>query len=297
MPSKFDLKLWATVMLVSAGAAVPPGQSAHAAEPDQSSTGAAESAYPLQSGADQHFYLRGDFGVGDLDLGRVSQSEITSNGGTFLSHAIDDTTFLGVGVGLQFGKHFRSDLTGEYRAAADLSALDNLAGDLLLGDGTVDGALQANTHYRARLMSYVGLLNAYVDLFHWSGFTPYVGAGAGFAHNKVMGLRTTSTATFTDANTGEVTVQNTTGTSRSHSQTNFAWALMAGTSYDISPNAKLDLGYRYLNLGSGVALASSLINCDCGTVGGPLEGTDLASHEFRIGLRWAFEAPWPGDGN
>lgn len=294
MLSKLGLQACGAAVLVSAIAVSPVRFSPAAAEPSTAPGDAAPVAYQPISGSEQHFYIRGDFGNGDLDLGRVAQSEITSNGGTFLSQSIGDTTFLGLGIGLQFNKQLRADLTAEYRGAADVRALDNLAGDLLLGDGTLDGALQANTRYAGRLTSYVGLLNGYVDLFNWQGFTPYIGAGAGFAHNRVTDLRTKSTATFTDASTGEVTVQNTTGTSRANGQTNFAWALMAGTAYDLNPNAKLDIGYRYLNLGSGVAMASSIINCDCGTVGGPLQGSDLDSHEFRIGLRWAFSSSLSG---
>ena len=33
---------------------------------------------------------------------------------------------------------------------------------------------------------------------------------------------------------------------------------MAGASYDLSTNAKLDLGYRYINLGSGGAAMTGL---------------------------------------
>ena len=61
---------------------------------------------------------------------------------------------------------------------------------------------------------------------------------------------------------------------------------MAGTSYDLSPNAKLDLGYRYLNMGSGTTVSTSLLDCTCGTVGQPLKIADLDAHEFRVGVRW-----------
>ncbi len=33
-------------------------------------------------------------------------------------------------------------------------------------------------------------------------------------------------------------------------RTNFSFALMSGIAYDIAPHLKLDIGYRYLNMGS-----------------------------------------------
>jgi opacity protein-like surface antigen len=100
-------------------------------------------------------------------------------------------------------------------------------------------------------------------------------------------LTTLSSATFTETATGAQTTAVSNGLSSSKSQTNLAWALMAGTSYDLSQAAKLDLGYRYLNLGSGIAASSDLLNCTCGTVGAPLKMSDLHAHEFRVGVRWA----------
>ena len=35
-----------------------------------------------------------------------------------------------------------------------------------------------------------------------------------------------------------------------HTNTNFAWALYAGTSYDVTPQVTFDLSYRYANLGN-----------------------------------------------
>ena len=53
---------------------------------------------------------------------------------------------------------------------------------------------------------------------------------------------------------------------------NFAWALMAGAAYDIYDHTKLEIGYRYLNLGriSGVS-------------------TTLNSQEVRAGIRYMID--------
>ncbi len=60
----------------------------------------------------------------------------------------------------------------------------------------------------------------------------------------------------------------------------FAWALMAGVSYAITPELALDLGYRYINLG---------------TINGIQDATGnsytkvIDAHEARIGLRYLFD--------
>jgi opacity protein-like surface antigen len=289
MTSFFDNRR-AALLLCAISLAVP------AAAPMAQDTGAttvsqADGVGALMSETDGAVYVRGDIGVGQLEIGDLSQSDVAANGGSFLSHSVDDTFYIGLGIGLQLNRNIRVDATGEYRGTVDVKALDNLTGDLLLGDGTVDGRLQSNTLYEGNLSSYVGLLNGYVDLMSWNGFTPYLGAGIGLAHNRMTGTTFSANATFTDAVTGDIVSHQSNGTSVPQGQTNVAWALMAGTSYDISSNAKLDVGYRYLNLGSGVALSTDLLNCTCGTIAAPLTGDDLDSHEVRIGLRWELDPP------
>lgn len=243
-------------------------------------------AFRAKSPVHRNFYVRGDAGVGRYSIGSISQEDLAANGGSFISQSLADTMIISAGIGTQVSPRFRLDLTGEYRSTSQLRAMDNVTAELI----GPDGSLQANTIYEGNLASYVGLLNAYVDLFNWRGFTPYVGGGLGFAHHKTTGFTTSSSSTFIDATTGIPTIQLTRGIASPHSQTNFAWALMAGTSYDLSANAKLDLGYRYINLGSGIAVSTGLIDCTCGTTGQPLKLSDISAHELRIGIRWSFGA-------
>ena len=68
---------------------------------------------------------------------------------------------------------------------------------------------------------------------------------------------------------------------------------MAGLSFDVTQNLKLDLGYRYLDYGKFTSGTSH-----CLTLGPPpgfscgngsyvvYSKNDLASNDFRIGLRW-----------
>ena len=233
-----------------------------------------------QPASHRSLYVRGDLGIGRYSFGGFSQEELATNAGSFISQSIGDTVIIGAGFGMQINQRFRLDLTGEYRSMAQIKGMDNVTAEIVGPDGTV----QVNTIYQGNLTSYVGLLNGYLDLFNWRGFTPYVGAGIGFAHHKMADFTTASSATFTEAATGDQLVQLSNGTARPNSQTNLAWALMAGTSYDLSPNAKLDLGYRYINLGSGISTMTGLIDCTCGTTGQPLKLSDLDAHEFRVGM-------------
>lgn len=237
----------------------------------------------------RHYYVRGDVGVARHSLGALSQAELAENGGSFISKSIEDAALVGAGFGWQVNRHLRFDFTGEYRARTGIAALDNLKATI----ANPDGDLIANTHYTGNLSAIVGLLNGYIDLATWRGITPYVGGGIGFARTSMSGFTTMSAATFTDATSGEFSTQLSSGTGGAKSEINLAWALMAGISVDIGNRAKLDLGYRYLNLGSNLAATTGLLDCVCGPVGQPLKVADLDAHEFRVGIRVPLNDPAP----
>ena len=72
-------------------------------------------------------------------------------------------------------------------------------------------------------------------------------------------------------------------------------AAMAGVSYAVTPNLKLELGYRYLNMGDAT---SGFINC-VNSNGCVVEKHkySLESQDIRLGMRWligdATPAPAP----
>lgn len=146
----------------------------------------------------------------------------------------------------------------------------------------------------------VFLANAYIDLGTFAGVTPYVGAGAGFSYGStqgsynwynvsdgsVYGPTLSPVAGYpltqihydnmgnriptTPVNYG---VQNRAQVTRANTWA-FAWALMAGFSYDLTARAKLDVGYRYLNMGN------------------PSKGPGskaLTSNEVRVGFRYLID--------
>ena len=136
-----------------------------------------------------------------------------------------------------------------------------------LTEGTCTGT------YRASLSNYDVLVNGYVDLGHWYGFTPYVGAGLGLSFGHYS---TFSTYKQADNSSYSIIITNPITSVANHidfdrssggNYANFAFALMAGVAYDIYPHTKIDIGYRYLHLGSVL-------------------GQELVTQEARVGLRY-----------
>jgi opacity protein-like surface antigen len=254
------------------------------------------------------FYLRGDVGAGinatSLDLENQPNPIAVGVSSGFLSphssQAFNNTTLsssgiVDVGVGYAFNPWFRVDGTLEYRGGANLQSLYTLND---LNSPAYGGPLQYADFYRANVSSFVGLINGYVNLGTYWGLSPFIGAGVGFANNAVSG--------FTDQGFG-YSIFGSTGPAGGYfsnrSKTGFAWALMAGLDFAITPNLRLELGYRYLSYGS-VATGGS--NCLAGTLGGIFSSQNcnggvpnhvasrntLASNDIRIGLIWMLgEAP------
>jgi opacity protein-like surface antigen len=252
------------------------------------------------------WYLRGDVGIGmnaatpslavapdPLAAGILDGSLDTAATNNFFNPTISSSGIFDFGVGYQFNSWFRADVTEEYRGGAAFQTLEVLNEPNIVAGNT--STQQYADFYRANLSSYVTMLNGYADLGTWYGVTPYVGAGLGFAYNKLFGMTDTGTA-FTQGVLSPVG-----GYLSDGGKWNLAWGLMAGLSFDVTENLKLDLGYRYLDYGK---FTSGISHCLNGTgigTGFSCQGysvyskNELASNDFRIGLRWMLgeEAPPP----
>ena len=191
-----------------------------------------------------------------------------------------------LGVGYQFNRWIRGDLTAEVRNQATYlrnSTYTYTSNAVLPGPRPVQLDVSEDTKQRDYLM----MANVYVDIPVHARFTPYIGFGLGLvAHD----INRQYSETQTD-NTVLPGTQIFTGSNKSrHTQYELAWALMAGTTIDLTTGTSLDIGYRYLHLDGGSITnnrpsspaAADLIQ------GGEsnLKIGNQDVHEIRAGLRW-----------
>ncbi|CAD5248152.1 Opacity protein [Bosea sp. 62] len=225
-------------------------------------------------------YLRGDIGVGVTNFGKYEQEDVRQANGTWPAKEDRSTSFFGgVGIGYRFNNWFRVDGTFEYRGGGSFGATDQVD----LGGGTV-----LHNTYKGSISSMVALFNAYVDLGTWNCLTPYIGAGIGYASNRIHGV--TDQGVMSTLNPGGWGPgYSTLGTANAGTKSGVAWALMAGVGYEVNKNLTLEVGYRYLNLGD--AQSGRLVNAYGGQVQGPLKIKDIDSHDIKIGMRWNFGEP------
>jgi opacity protein-like surface antigen len=248
------------------------------------------------------WYLRGDIGIGALDARNFEYSDRPA-GLSFENKDFQQQIFGGIGIGYQVNSWLRFDVTGEYRGKTGFSARDRYSvGGLDCGNlyaqppGSVTCTNSGSNNIRGSVSSMVFLANAYLDLGTWYGLTPFVGVGVGVAQNKVTGIsdqgfatNTVTASTFIGAPVGASATNATFGSSANGTKSNFAYAVMAGVAYDVTQNVKLELAYRYLNLGK---LTTGTFSCagGCGATYS-LGAKSLDAHEFKLGMRWMLGGP------
>jgi len=182
------------------------------------------------------FYLRADVGASFNQDPTVTQLGV----GGFTNEKFKDRALIEVGAGCQVTENIRLEANAGYRFRSSLTE--------------ACGCLDAD------LATYTGFINAFWDItyFNGTGFTPYIGAGAGIAHHR-----------FTHVNLPA-------GASKGNS-TDLAYNLTAGVSYDLTDNIKMDVAYRFVDLGVGVSEGTA-----------HLRAADLRAHEVKLGVRYHF---------
>jgi opacity protein-like surface antigen len=214
------------------------------------------------------WYLRGFVGVGIMNRTSFDFEHNPLGGATDFTiqhNSIQDTTFLGVGVGYEFNNWFRADVTAEYRTKAAINAYGLFTNPV--GSTNVFG-----DQFTGSIRSVVVLANGYIDLGTWNCLTPFVGAGVGVAFNQFTDL--------VDIGIGE----SGSGMGQNPTKTNVAWALHAGLSYAVTQNFTMELAYRYLNYGS----VTDSINCIGGCHPDSFKVDSLSSNDIMLGFRWRF---------
>jgi opacity protein-like surface antigen len=237
------------------------------------------------------WYLRGDVGVGAQSFTDFTHTQANPNfvwpaSWQILQKDVKSPAFVGFGVGYAWNNWARFDFTGEFRANVPFRALGSFQGraDFCLPggpDGTCFDVLEGNHS------AWVFLTNAYLDLGTWWCLTPFIGAGAGAARHTIHSV--TDTGIIANGTVGfGVADQD------SFTKTNFAWALHAGVAYNVTNNVKIELAYRYLNMGNvdtGPVTCQNTPACPHAS----FTMTNFISNDFRIGVRFLLqpEAPPP----
>ncbi len=224
---------------------------------------------PLEFGTG--WYLRGDASFGPEDKPKLvldgsTPSILDGSTPRFDRKGSDFGYGFGGGVGYKFNEFFRADLTADYLDPFRYKINSDCGFNCVLNQGT-------------NLYRWNGLLNGYFDLGTWAGLTPYVGAGAGFSGTHQDGSIAVNGAPLTygiqDPTTGAIFTSSVPG----HTDYRFAWAGMAGVSYAVASHMLLDVGYRYLDLGT-----TKISLFPTTTV-----SKSLTSQQVRVGIRYMID--------
>jgi opacity protein-like surface antigen len=215
------------------------------------------------------WYLRGDIGITNQDVDELDNPgyhDPAITGVRFPAKGFDSGGMAGLGIGYRFNNWFRTDITGEYRGATTFHGMDII--DTTGGPSTNDMS--------GTKSEWTGMLNAYLDLGNWNGFSPFVGAGIGYSRNTI--------SDFTDINAPNGSA----AYGDDHSQWELAWALQAGLAYQISPAMTIELAYRYIDLGDAQTGDVHAYDGSCipACTYNPEKFNDITSQDVKLGLRW-----------
>ena len=227
------------------------------------------------------WYLRGDIGFSNqrVDNIRNTNAALYSGLTSFQETTGFDTGGLyQIGAGYQFNHWFRVDVTGEYRGSANFHGLDLIS----FPNGGTTGF--GSDVYTASKSEWLFLVNAYADLGTWYCITPYIGAGVGTARVQIANFLDQGVSSLSGGGVGPSLVSAATG-----SQWNFAWALHAGLSYQVTQNMAVDLGYSYVNLGNGTTGVDMAFDHSAG--GHVFQFHNITSQDVKLGVRWNLWSP------
>ena len=233
------------------------------------------------------WYLRGDLGYSIRTRGAATNYSVFTAGppAAYAGEVFDTSSLNGdwsgsMGVGYSFTDYLRGDLTFDYANGSFAGTTSSTFACPGLATGTCASVDSQDFE------QYGFMANAYADLGTFAGFTPYVGAGAGVTRVTWSALNNDNTCVSVVGNVcgaGAATDVPHTG----QESWRFTYALMAGMSYDLSKNLKLDVGYKYSKIKSGGQFAYDTATAAAGATG--IQGYDngFQKHEVRVGLRYA----------
>jgi opacity protein-like surface antigen len=217
------------------------------------------------------WYLRGDVGMTNQSINSLNNPDPANVLFTQTGVGFDSSPLFDLGVGYQFNNWFRVDVTGQYRGRANFHGSQFTTA--FAGSALVD-------NYTGSKSETVVMANGYVDLGTWWCVTPYIGAGIGASYNRISDFRDDGFGnTFGVARPVSFVYASDAG------KWNFAWALHAGLGYKVTPNATVELGYSYMNLGDATTGVNSNF-AGTATAQYPWTMHDITSHDLKLGVRW-----------
>jgi opacity protein-like surface antigen len=142
--------------------------------------------------------------------------------------------------------------------------------------------------------SYYFLLNGYADIPTGTSLTPYITAGVGMSHIAIDKSSSASTV-----NDGMAFLYDSDPTLPGSSHWNLAKRAGGGMSYRLTPQLRLDLGYRYTDLGRVKATIAAhndtldaddpdAIDADLNHTPQATSKYNLRMHQLLLGLRYHF---------
>lgn len=211
------------------------------------------------------FYVKGETGASFS--GKTGRIPLRDDGGSraFVdSRDVGTAAVLGLGAGVELAGFFRSELMFNYRTGYELDSIETFAIPGLGASADID--------------NYSFFLNSYFDVVSLDlgsvEITPYLGGGVGLAINDTDKVRFEAPSFTTIVLDGNTTTQ-------------FAWNAAAGLGIGATENLTIDIGYRYVDLGSFESGTDARQGTVTGTFQKGVKG-DLTAHEVLIGLRYRF---------
>jgi opacity protein-like surface antigen len=251
--------------------------------------------------------LVGLTGWGNTDLFSYSESENPFSGSIGVGYHFNDFFRAEVNVGrLWMDKYNASGIvfgddandTGCLGTQTSSSQTYDFEGNELGAPVVSSGSARSDclVYGEAKNTTWNGLVNGYVDLGTYAGFTPYIGGGIGAVYSRTKlqvnaqceasesvvttGPNTNTTTTFLCAGQSSATDADVTYTPVKYRETEFdlLYALNAGVSYQMTQNVSLDVGYQYLTAPNLTTYAVSLDGIE--------ERKGFDSHQVKVGLRY-----------
>lgn len=186
-----------------------------------------------------------------------------------------------VGGGYQFNSFLRADATIGYWKRG-VYGTDSDPAPCAIGFPTAVGCRSVDT---TTVTAWESMANVYADLGTFVGVTPYLGGGLGVVNVKYGDL--SNVAECFDAAGAAIATCGYSATHPGLSSWRFAWAVMAGASYDLTKNLKFDLGYRYSHVDGGAMFGFDAATTALGATGTQGSDDGFSTHQVKAGLRYA----------